>query len=209
MPRQVNAAARRQRIADAVCRLAARDGLEGVSVRHVAAEAGVSIGQVQHYFRTKDEMLLFASNTVRERAEQRVRRSVAALESRSELTAREGLRTLLTAMIPGDEESRFEAPLQVAFAARAVVRPALAEPLRDSLADLVGYMTSLLVSARERGEIPGDADPEREAMVLLALADGLVVRVLLDPGLTTAAVAALDYHLDRVFAGGPPTPTGQ
>ena len=70
-------------------------------------------------------------------------------------------------------------------------------------------MTSLLVSARERGEIPAELNPEREAMLLLALADGLVVRVLLDPGMAAAAVAALDYHLDRVFAEGPPTPTGQ
>jgi hypothetical protein len=153
-------------------------------------------------------MLLFASNTVRARAEERIRRSVTSVESHRELTTREGLRTLLTAMIPDDEESRFEAPLHVAFAARAVVRPALAEPLRGSLADLGAYMTSLLVSARERGEIPAGLDPEREAMLLLALADGLVVRVLLDPGLAAAAVAALDYHLDRLFAAGPPTATG-
>jgi AcrR family transcriptional regulator len=203
MPRQVNREARRQRIADAVCRLAAKDGLDGVSVRHVAAEAGVSIGQVQHYFRSKDEMLLFASNTVRARAEERVRRSVAPAESRRQLTVRDGLRTLLTAMIPGDEESRFEAPLHVAFTARAVVRPALAEPLRGSLADLADYMTSLLVSAQEQGEIPAELHPEREAMLMLALADGLAVRVLLDPGMAVAAVAALDYHLDRVFADRP------
>ena len=63
-----------------MCRLAAKDGLERVSIRHVAAQAAVSIGQVQHYFRTKDELLLFASDTVRARAGQRVRRSAAALD---------------------------------------------------------------------------------------------------------------------------------
>jgi AcrR family transcriptional regulator len=166
----------------------------------------VSIGQVQHYFGSKDEMLLFASNTVGARAEERIRRSVASAESNRELTTREGLRTLLATMIPDDEDSRFEAPLHVAFAARAIVRPALAEPLRGSLSDLAGYMTSLLVSARERGETPAELDPEREAMLLLALAEGLVVRVLIDPGMAAAAVAALDYHLDRVLADGPPAP---
>jgi len=72
MPKQVDHEARRQRIADAVCRLAARRGLEGVSLRHVAVEAGVSMGQIQHYFTTKDEMLLFALRTMSDRVERRL-----------------------------------------------------------------------------------------------------------------------------------------
>ena len=52
-------------------RVAARRGLEDVSLRHVAAEAGVTAGMVQHYFRTKDEMMVFAIGAVRERVEQR------------------------------------------------------------------------------------------------------------------------------------------
>src|SRR3954467_4457371 len=42
-------------------RVAAHQGLEAVSLRHVATEAGVSTGMVQHYFRTKDEMMTFAT----------------------------------------------------------------------------------------------------------------------------------------------------
>ena len=34
--------------------------MEAASLRAVAAEAGVSMGAVQHYFTTTDEMLLFA-----------------------------------------------------------------------------------------------------------------------------------------------------
>ena len=36
------------------------EGFEGVSVRKVAARAGVSIGAVQHHFPTKDAMLAAA-----------------------------------------------------------------------------------------------------------------------------------------------------
>ena len=57
MPRRVDHQLRRKQLADAVMRLAATEGLEEVSLRHVAAEAGVSTGMVQHYFRTKDEMM--------------------------------------------------------------------------------------------------------------------------------------------------------
>ena len=52
MPKKVDRQERRTRIADALMRVAADQGLEAVSLRHVAAEAGVSAGMVQHYFRT-------------------------------------------------------------------------------------------------------------------------------------------------------------
>ena len=60
IPRRVDRAQRRARIADAILRIAATRGLDEVSLRDVAAEAGVSMGQVQHYFATKSEMLKFA-----------------------------------------------------------------------------------------------------------------------------------------------------
>ena len=71
MPKQVDHQARRQEIADAVLRLAASQGLDAVTLRHVAAEAGVSMGRVQHYFATKDEMLLFAFQVISERYDYR------------------------------------------------------------------------------------------------------------------------------------------
>jgi len=49
---------------EVVARLVADEGLEAVSVRTVAAEARVSIGTVQHYFPTKDAMLLHAQAQV-------------------------------------------------------------------------------------------------------------------------------------------------
>ena len=67
MVKQVDHAARRRAIADALWRVVAREGFEGVSLRHVAAEAGVSMGMVQHYFHTKEQMLLFALDSMEER----------------------------------------------------------------------------------------------------------------------------------------------
>jgi AcrR family transcriptional regulator len=44
--------------------IVAERGLDDVSVREVASAAGVSIGTVQHYFRTKDDMLFTAFQDV-------------------------------------------------------------------------------------------------------------------------------------------------
>lgn len=197
MPKQVDHEARRQRIADAVCRLAAREGLDGASLRRVAAEAGVSMGQVQHYFTTKDEMLLFAFRTMGARVERRL--SAAAQAADRPLSTRELLRTLLVAMLATDAEGRFEAPLWIAFLARAVVQPRLAEPFREGGSSLTSFAADRLRSAQEAGEVSSTLDPEREATTLFALADGLMIRALLVPDTAPDALATIDYQLDRIF----------
>ena len=51
---------RRTQVAAAARAVIARDGLEGASVRRVAAEAGSSTTVVTHYFADKDALLLAA-----------------------------------------------------------------------------------------------------------------------------------------------------
>lgn len=196
MPKQVDHEARRRRIADAVCRVAAREGVEGASLRHVAAEAGVSMGQVQHYFTTKDEMLLFAFQALSTRFEQRLAATADRLPPPP--TAKALLRALLMAMLCTDEAGRAEAPLWVAFLARAAVAPALAETLRTNA--LTDFATAQLRAAQKAGEVPTDLDPHLEATTLFALADGLMIQLLLNPTHTPTAIATLDYQLDRIFA---------
>src|SRR5690606_7507379 len=50
MPRHVDRSERRTAVGHALMRIVARDGMEAVSVRSVAAEAGMSVGAVQRYF---------------------------------------------------------------------------------------------------------------------------------------------------------------
>ena len=67
MPKRVDPLAQRRSVAQAVFRLAGARGADAISMRDVAAEAGVSLGMVQHYFRSKDEVLLFALGHMRDR----------------------------------------------------------------------------------------------------------------------------------------------
>src|SRR5262245_50943001 len=48
------------RIADCAITVIARDGLDALSIRRVAAEAGVAIGTVQHHYPTRAELVLAA-----------------------------------------------------------------------------------------------------------------------------------------------------
>jgi TetR/AcrR family transcriptional regulator, transcriptional repressor of bet genes len=198
MPKQVDHQERRQQIADAVCRLAARQGLEAVSLRHVAAEAGVSMGQVQHYFATKDEMLMFAFRAFSERAERRLAAAVTAAAG-PEPSPRSLLRALLAHLVSPGEEFRAEAPVWAAFLARAVVEPRIGEILREGGREMTGFLAAQLRAAQAAGESPAGLDPEREAVTLLTLSDGLLLAQLIGHVDSVAALSAMDGQLDRIF----------
>jgi len=183
MPRKVDHVQRRTLIADALVRLAATRGLEAVSLRHVAAEAGVSAGLVQHYFRTKDEMMTFALEIVRDRNQERVTSAVAALGA--DPAPRDLLRAMITALLPLDEASRDVGRVALAFLAYTAVRPGL----RTETEELLSFFASVL---------PG-GDPA--ATGLLALMEGLGVYLLGGQLTADQARSSLDAQLDLLFSG--------
>ena len=62
MPRPATVSS--EQLTDALMRLVVDGGLEAVSVRTVAKEAGVSVGAVQYHFKTKDDLLYAAYERV-------------------------------------------------------------------------------------------------------------------------------------------------
>ncbi len=188
MVRRVDRGERRELLTDALMRLAAARGLEAVSLRHVAAEAGVSTGMVQHYFRTKDEMMTFALGMVMDR----IRRRSEALTAPA--TPREIVRGLLLQVLPLDEPRRLENHVMLAFLAYSAVKPALATGLRQAVAEMRVFLAGQLRAAGVVG-----VDSERAAAGLLALADGLGLQLLSLQYPEEDAVAALDAHLALLF----------
>ncbi|MEU5689113.1 TetR family transcriptional regulator [Streptomyces venezuelae] len=176
MPKQVDYEDRRSRIAQAVCRLIARSGMEAVSLRDVAAEAGVSMGAVQRCFRTKDEMLLFALEDISDRIGDRARARIEASGTpESALTL---LDRTLSALALLEPEDRTEAQVWGAFVAQAAVSEELAAVLRDTYAKLHDLLAWLLDYGRTTGELRPDLDARSQARLLLALTEGLTSQVL-------------------------------
>lgn len=64
MPRVVDHEQRRREIAYGVLVVVAQGGIAAVSLRSVAKAAGVSMGRVQHYFASKDELVQHACRVV-------------------------------------------------------------------------------------------------------------------------------------------------
>ncbi|MFC5805294.1 TetR/AcrR family transcriptional regulator [Streptomyces formicae] len=188
MPRKVDHRERRELLADALMRLAAARGLEEVSLRHVAAEAGVSTGMVQHYFRTKDEMMTFALGMVMDRISERSQAAAAPV------TPRELVRGLLLQVLPLDETRRLENHVVLAFLAYAAVKPSIASGLREAAAEMRRFLADQL-----RATGVDSVDPERAAAGLLALVDGLGLQLLSRQYAEEDAVAALDAQLTLLF----------
>jgi TetR/AcrR family transcriptional regulator, transcriptional repressor of bet genes len=192
VPKQVDHEQRRREIAAALCQLAAERGLEGVSLGEVAAEAGVSKGLVQHYFRNKDLMLHYATGYLRERID----RQITARTAGAQAEPREALRATLLALLPLDPNDRTDSLVANAFLFRALKDPAMAERFRQGHTLLRDAITGLAETAFPARH----ADPAQEADLLLAVVGGLANAVLLGHHTPDEAVAILDRQLDRLHA---------
>lgn len=191
MPKQVDHEQRRVQLADALWRIAAQDGIEAATVRRVAAEAGVSVGMVQHYFTTKDEMLQFALHRVGEDLTARLTSQIRALpEPRDPYDV---VSIVLRERLPLTAHRRLHAQAMVAWLGRAVLRPELAEYTIAGTRQIHEYLADQL----RRAELP---DPDLSAAGLLALSEGMAAQLLQGVHSKESAQAVIAGHLERLFA---------
>jgi AcrR family transcriptional regulator len=176
MPKIVDHDERRSELAAAVWRLASREGLEAITVRRVAAEAGWSTGALVHYFRDKEELICFAFELTADRVARRIEAAAATLADPLELA-----RTTLAEGLPLDSERRTEVRLWFAFLGLALTRPTLGRAQRDAYRTWRAMLAGALRDAQERGDLAPEVDCEREAAGLIALADGLAVQASFEP----------------------------
>jgi TetR/AcrR family transcriptional regulator, transcriptional repressor of bet genes len=176
VPKIVDHEERREELAAAVWRLASREGLDAVTIRGVAAEAGWSTGALHHYFSDKEELLLFAFRTIADRVGRRV---AAARESAPRPV--ELVRELLAIGLPLDAERCDETRVWFAFLGLALSRPALARAQGAAYGQWRRLVASALEEAKAVGELDPAIDPHREAASLVALVDGLAVQAMFEP----------------------------
>lgn len=196
MPKQVDHERRRADIAAAVWRVTVEEGLPAVSMRRVADVAGVSLGQVQHYFASKDDLLMVAVELIGERFTSRT-----AAARPADPTPLANARALLVQMLPLDEERMVEAHVGSAFLAYATHSPRIAEFVRAGFVWAADLLVGWIEEGRRAGQVAASRDPRREARTLLALVDGLAAHTLVGHHTPAEAEEALDAHLADLFAG--------
>ncbi|MCO5999820.1 TetR/AcrR family transcriptional regulator [Actinoallomurus rhizosphaericola] len=199
MPRKVDHGERRRQIAEALLRIAGTQGLAAATMRHVAAEAGVSVPLVQYYFNSKDELLLQALPYLGEQLWNRVRGRLDPLDTTT-VEPREVLETTLCAVLPTDQQSRQIMLAYNAYYALAITQPN--EATRHALTHpnaMERFLADQIRRAQQRSVISAHDDPRRIAAGLLALTNGLALGILGGQHDSQAAQAILTYYLDRLF----------
>ncbi|MGY1811143.1 TetR/AcrR family transcriptional regulator [Blastococcus sp. SYSU D00820] len=201
MPRRVDHEERRRELTAALLRIASTRGLQAVSIREVAAEAGVSLRGVQYYFPDKRALMASGLAELVARLDRRIRERAAAIGTG--LPARTVLEVTLTSILPTDEPSRADQLAWTAYYAAGLTDAEGTAGLRDEGLrgpdGLENWLTGVLARAAEAGEIAADRDPRTEVVSLLALANGLTSSVLGSQRSAEDAVAVLTYRLDRLF----------
>lgn len=195
MPKQVDHEERRRHITNALLRIAGARGLDAVSLREVAHEAGISMGAVQHYFASKDAMLIYAlehwgDTTVHDRFMGRVRARIAAQPVPD---TRAALHSVAVEYLPYHEESRADVHVAIAFLSRAIVEPELAKPLRMIYTGMLEAIQRALAAADP--PVAGKDQAQRFA----ALLDGLRMPVLVGALSYDDALAVVDRYLDDLL----------
>jgi AcrR family transcriptional regulator len=157
----------RTRIVEAAWRLVAREGVQGATMRGIAAEAGVTTGYVTHYYDDKHALLADVLRHNNLRARDRV---VAGIGQNRGLVALEGA---TEAMLPIDVDRRREWQVGVACWGPTAPGERAAEELRTGWRFLEALLATLLEQAVEDGELPGSVEIAYEAGRLVTTIAGV------------------------------------
>ncbi|NEM07468.1 TetR/AcrR family transcriptional regulator [Geodermatophilus normandii] len=197
MPRRADHDERRRHLTAALLRIASTRGLQAVSMREVAAEAGVSLRVVQYYFTDKKTLMLSGITELAARLDRRVRERAAAIGTG--LPPRTVFDVVLGAILPTDDDSRADQLAWTAYYAAGLTDPAEAVDGRYAPDALERWLTGVLAKAVETGDVPAGVDPRIEVVSLLALTNGLVSSVLGRQRDVDDALRVVRYRLDRLF----------
>jgi AcrR family transcriptional regulator len=199
VPKRVDHDERRREIAEALFRIAATQSLQAVTLRAVAAEAGISMFQVQYYFPAKEQMLQYAWQRIAELSAERTGRGIAeALRTGDE---RAVIRACLLGVLPADERSRMLCAVQIAYFAVDVTRGGQDPDQQAMMPHLVGLLAGQLDQAQQRGRVPAHLDTRLEADALATMTAGLLSAMLVEAYDTEQATRIIDYRLGHLFAG--------
>jgi AcrR family transcriptional regulator len=194
MGRAVDHDERREIFAGAALRVIMRDGIAGLTVRAVAKEAGFTTGALTHYFHSKDQLLIEASELsarlVRDRME-RAERIRPALEA---------IRKVVSYALPLTAETRGYWRIWVGYWERSSYDAEVADVMRLRYAEWRDRLARLLARAQDEGDVAPEIDLAEAAQDLVLLVDGIGVQVLLGVGRLSAArqKALFDLWLDTV-----------
>ena len=175
---------RRREIVEATIRCLARDGYARLTMKRVAAEAGVSPGILHYYFADKRAILAAAALRVTDDLDRRV-----AAEARGEQGARGRLRALIRACLDVATRDRDFWTVFIEFWGETLHDPELAVLNARTYMRARRLIGRVIAAGVAEGEFRA-VDVDEASAVTLALLDGLSLQLTFDPTMLPVRRAA-------------------
>jgi TetR/AcrR family transcriptional repressor of bet genes len=191
MPKVVDHAQRRRELVEASWDVIADDGIEHLTMRRVASAAGCTTGRISHYFRNREELLSSALSAAYDEAERRM----IAIED-SALPTRERLQLVAYEGLPLDAGRLRQWKVWIVFWAAAASSSSLSDLNKARYRGWRKLLLRLLVDIDSLSK----RDSEARADELLALIDGLGIRVTLNSSVSLRKLArkTIDEYVGRL-----------
>lgn len=173
MSRSADRPAQEELLSRAVWDVLARDGLERLTIRAVAAAAGCTTGLVMHRFPNRRALLLHARHLLHERTRARVE----ALEAGA-VGPRAALRAILRQGLAVDEAGTTESTVWIGFLAAAVGDEELAAVHRTNNRAWRARVSRLVAASAPRW---ADERVATVAFALIAMVEGAAAMAAADP----------------------------
>jgi AcrR family transcriptional regulator len=171
-------AARRQQILAAAGACFRRNGFHSTSMQDVIAEAGLSIGAVYRYFKSKDDLITSIAEVVLRSADQMF----------DELGSHEPPPPLIDAMdrvltfVDSQTGPEGMFPLALQVWAEAQRDPVLAAFVAENYATMRRHFVAVAARAQQAGELPTEADVDAIGAVLFGMLPGYALQRILAAG---------------------------
>lgn len=190
--------ARKNAIIDAALAVVGQVGIAGLSIRVVAAHAGIPLAAVGYYFAGKDDLINAAFERHIQRETARITRTITRMGDSP--TGAILADRLADFVIGGLTDSREQLLAEYEFTIAAVRRVSLAEAS-------VAWQAILNAQVQAVVGALGSPSPNTDAKLILAVLAGLEIDQLATP-LDTSRIAAIRDVLHRLMASLEPTWTG-
>ena len=202
MPKIVDHEERRLAFAEAAYRVIARSGIDGLTVREIAKEAGFTTGALSHYFQSKDQVLIQASSFIGIVVRSQMQDSQQAYKGLK------ALRQVVYQALPLTPAIQGAWRVWLGLWQRSTQSREVGNLMQMLYFEWLDRVAMLVESAQQSGELSPDIDPRLAAHTLVALVDGIGARVMLagheiTPKQQKALVDAVIDNLPRAGAHAP------
>jgi len=194
LPKIVDHDLQREKFAEAAISLIARHGLEGVTMRAVAKEAGLSYGSLFHYFESKDDLLKHAIRHSTSLQTKRVN------EFSSKYSGLKALDHLLCDDAIINESSKDAWIVWLTFQYKVALQPSFAELHSELIDGWLNRIRQLLKEAQKAGEVSSELNVDLEAKAVWAYSAGIGQMGLLHPESLSAKTQKqlISAYLDKL-----------